>query len=262
MAKSRIGEIYKLLEERKSITTDELSEIFKISASTIRRDLSIMEEKHMVDRFYGGVRISEYQSKEPSLLVKNFYNNDCKKAIARFAASMVKDGDVVYIDGGTTTSEIISFIGRKDILIVTQAFNLFEKIADLKAKCLILTGYLKKNTQMIISKETIEQVSNINFDIAFIGGNSVHAVFGYSAADDMEAVLKSAVIQHSKKTYVLADSTKFKKLTSPQFAKLEQCNVITDELVDGFDYSRIPEVYYFEKGDYITGRLFKSKDSH
>lgn len=242
----RIAKIYQYLESHKSAAVVELAEYFHVSEATIRRDMLMMEEQGMLIRHYGEVKIADSQVKEPSLSVRSLYNKEIKKKLAVFAASLIKEGDVVYIDAGTTTPLIAEVIRTKNILVVTQSISVFEILMNSETRCFVNSGYLKKTTGLIIGTETIEQVKKMKFNIAFLGGNSIHSVFGFSASDDMEAALKSAVLKNSEITYVVADSSKANKLTVPKFANLDECNLITDKLVDGLDYSKIKTVYYLD----------------
>jgi DeoR family fructose operon transcriptional repressor len=255
MKNDRIGNIYRILETEGTVTVERLSKEFGVSESSIRRDLATMEDEGIIHRFYGGAEINATQKKEESLYVRKLYNNDVKRALSGRAASLVKDGDIIYIDGGSTTSEIVDYIGSKNILVVTQAINLVSQFSGKVPRCLVLTGYLKKNTGMIVSNETIEQVKKLRFNLAFLGCNSIHPVFGYSASEDMEGLLKHAIIKSSDRTYVMSDSSKVNRLTFPQFAELSECRLITDQLVEDFDYSQIPEVHYMEEKHFrlLTG---------
>ena len=126
----RIEAIFKLCEEKTSVTVTELVERFHVSEATIRRDLQYMEDRNMVKRFYGGAILSNEQKSETSLSVRELSRTKEKLRIAKFAASFVKNGDTVYIDAGSTTSKIIDFIYAKDILVVTQGINNVQKLVD------------------------------------------------------------------------------------------------------------------------------------
>jgi DeoR family fructose operon transcriptional repressor len=251
MSQDRIREIYKVLEVKGSATVTELADSLGVSEVTIRRDLLKMEDNHMLSRFYGGAKLNENQVKEKSLSVRKLYDNDIKKSLARFAASLIHDGDIVYIDGGSTTAGIVDFIRAKNILVVTQAINVLESLMEKNIRCFTASGFLKKNTSMIISADTTEIIKNMKFSIAFLGGNSVHPIYGHSASEDMEATLKRAVLQRSQETYVVVDSSKFNILTVPKFADLDEAYVITDEKISDFDYGLIPKLYYRKNGSFV-----------
>ena len=131
----RIEAIFKLCEEKTSVTVTELVERFHVSEATIRRDLQYMEDRNMIKRFYGGAILSNEQKSETSLSVRELSRTKEKLRIAKFAASFVKNGDTVYIDAGSTTSKIIDFIYAKDILVVTQGINNVQKLVERNINC-------------------------------------------------------------------------------------------------------------------------------
>ncbi len=145
----------------------------------------------------------------------------------------------------------MNFIRAKNILVVTQAINVLENLMEKNIRCFTASGFLKKNTSMIISAETTEVIRNMKFSISFLGGNSVHPIYGHSASEDMEATLKRAVIHQSIEAYVVVDSSKFNTLTVPKFAELDEVSVITDQKIKGFDYSLIPRLYYKKNGIFV-----------
>jgi DeoR family transcriptional regulator, fructose operon transcriptional repressor len=248
---NRIYEIYHILEEKGTVSVAELVERLKVSEASIRRDLRQMEDSDMIRRFYGGATISETQIKETSLSVRDLSNKEAKTQIAKFAASLIKEGDIVYIDGGSTTVNVIDFITARNILVVTQAINNLEKLIKKNIRCYIAGGYLKNRTSLIVSGETIDRIKNLKFNIAFLGANGVHSISGFTANEEMEAKLKQIVIENTIEPYIIADSSKVNKLTVPNFAQLSQASLVTDALVKDFDYSLIKNTYYLSDKGFI-----------
>ncbi len=247
MRNERIQIIYSLLEERSSISVEDLAKELGVSKQTIRRDLIIMEDRQMLKRHHGGITKSEAQVKEVSMHVKNLFYSDEKRKIAQTAAALINDNNVVYIDGGSTTAHIVDYIESRNVLIITQAVNVIKRLVELgnkDLKCLTMGGHLKSSTNMLIDDETFEVAGKMFFDIAFIGANGVHDDGGYSATAELEAQLKTTVIRNSAKSYVLADPSKFGKITDFKFADLSDSSLITDRPVADFDYTKVPEVYW------------------
>lgn len=247
----RIEAIFKMCEEKTSVTVAELVERFHVSEATIRRDLQYMEDRNMVKRFYGGAILSNDQKSETSLSVRELSNTKEKLRIAKFAASFVKNGDTVYIDAGSTTSKIIDFLYAKDILVVTQGINNAQKLVERNINGYMAGGFLKHQTSVVISMETLETLKNMKFSISFLGCNGVHPLTGFATTEDMEARLKRTVIQNSLRSYIVADHSKFNKLTAIHFADFDEAGVITDKLNEGFDYSLLKEVHYMSERGFI-----------
>ena len=247
----RIEAIFKLCEEKTSVTVTELVERFHVSEATIRRDLQYMEDRNMIKRFYGGAILSNEQKSETSLSVRELSRTKEKLRIAKFAASFVKNGDTVYIDAGSTTSKINDFIYAKDILVVTQGINNVQKLVERNINCYMAGGFLKHQTSIIIGMETLERLQKMKFSISFVGCNGAHPMTGFATTEDMEARLKRTVLQNSLRSYIVADHSKFNKLTAIHFADFDEAGVITDQMNPEFDYGLLKEVHYMSEHGFV-----------
>ncbi|MBR0138495.1 MAG: DeoR/GlpR transcriptional regulator [Erysipelotrichaceae bacterium] len=233
--KNRYQKIMELCEE-KTVSVEELAEILKVSPSTIRRDLAEMEDRSMITRVYGGAKINSEQIIEPNMSWKNIIMSEEKNRIARYAASLVKPGDIVFIDGGTTTDKIIDYITARDVLIITQGLNCIEKCIERKFRCYSFGGYVRERTNVLIGTEVIEKAKESIFNVAFVAANGVHPFTGFTCNDEMEGGLKEAIISRAMRSYICMDSSKINKLNKCKFADINQ-TLITDVLVEDFDYS-------------------------
>ena len=102
----RWAAIIDLCRENTSISVAELIPLLRVSEATVRRDLQHMEDLNMVSRYHGGVRLNDGQSEEPPMLIKSETNVSSKNQVARLAASMIKDNQMIYIDAGSSTFEM------------------------------------------------------------------------------------------------------------------------------------------------------------
>lgn len=234
--KNRYRKIMEMCKER-TVSVEEMAEVFGVSASTIRRDLVTMEDQGMITRVYGGAKINNEQIIEPNMNWKEMSMVNEKQNIARYAASLVSDGDIVFVDAGTTTSKIINYITARDVLIVTHGLNCVEYAKERNMNCYVPGGYLKRRTNVLVSNETIDRLNELTFNVAFVAANGCHPMSGFTCSDELESNLKATVIRKSLKHYICLDSSKFNKITMSRFASLVGAEVVTDRLVDNFDYS-------------------------
>ena len=254
--KNRYNRIMEICKDG-TVSVEELAQIFKVSQSTIRRDLTEMEEKGMIVRVHGGAKINDDQIVEPNMSYKEISMSEEKANIGRYAASLIHPGDIVYIDAGTTTSKIIDYITYKDVLIVTTGINCIEKCIERNLKCQCFGGYTRARTNVLISSEAIEKARNSMFHIAFVAANGVHPFTGFTCSDEMESGMKSVVLKQAIKSYICMDSSKINKLNNIKIADAADSVLITDKLVDGFDYSIFRQtisvtsegISYFKKGE-------------
>ena len=222
------------LNNRRSVTLGELCERLGASESTVRRDLNLLAERGMLFKVRGGAvpRNDRFSNIEQNIEEKSRLYNEEKTAIARYAASLLEDGDFVFIDAGTTTEKMIDFIPDLNVTFVTNAFVNAKKLAQRGFKVFLPAGEIKLITEAIVGAECVSSLQNYNFTKCFIGANGISLSAGISTPDRNEASIKAVVIAHSRTAYVLSDHSKFDQIASVTFAKLNQVQIITDRIGD------------------------------
>ncbi len=220
--------ILELLQEKELVKIQELVEATLSSESTIRRDLSQLEESKKLKRVHGGASLIKQKGEEPSIVEKTTQHTDEKDKIARLAASFIRDRDCIYLDAGTTTLNMIRYINAKEIKVVTNGLPHLQELLECHIDAYVVGGYLKKRTGAFIGRGAIEGMKRYHFDKAFIGVNGIHSVMGYTTPDPEEAILKKTAIELSQDAYVLADHSKFHEVTFANIASLKDAIIITD----------------------------------
>ena len=239
MAKQdRWNEILNITRENGSAGVNELCQKHDVSVSTIRRDLQEMDDLNLLTRYHGGAKLDKTQLNEPSMLIKSARHKDEKRHIGLMAAKKIKDNQMIYIDAGSTTYEIIPFIKAKNITVVTPGIPHIELLGKAGINTIVLGGYVYWNTQSIIGKPAVNQMENLFFDVAFIGTNGIHEQSGFFTSNELEASTKSLAMKHARISYVVSDSTKFNQLRPVKFASLNEATIITDN-ISNFDTSKI-----------------------
>lgn len=233
LTEERYSIILEQVRKNKSVKLLELCERLGASESTVRRDLTTLDQKGMLKKVHGGaisIDDSNFSLVEHDVESKAKMCAEEKIAIARFAASLIHDGDFVFIDAGTTTEKMLDFLPDKNVTFVTNAFVHAKKIAQKGFKVYIPAGEIKATTEAIVGAECVRSLQNYNFTKSFLGANGISQSGGISTPDRNEASVKTVVVQNSQKAYVLADHSKFAQITSVAFAQLEQVEIITDKL--------------------------------
>lgn len=235
LTEERYSLILEQVKKNKSVKLIELCELLKISESTVRRDLTVLDQKGLLRKVHGGaisIDDSSFNLVEHDMESKSKMFAEEKNVIAAFAASLIDDGDFVFIDAGTTTEKMIDFLPNKNVTFVTNAFVHAKKMAQKGFKVYIPAGEIKATTEAIVGAECVSSLQNYNFTKSFIGANGISFSGGISTPDRNEASVKAMVVQNSKNVYVLADHSKFDQITSVTFAQLGQVKIITDKLND------------------------------
>lgn len=231
-------EITELLKNKESMNVDEFVALLKVSPATIRRDLQEMEDMNIIKRYHGGAKLSHVEMNEPSMILKTEMNSSIKKQIGYTAAKLIQDNQMIYLDAGSTTYEMIEYITAKNITVVTPGLYNLPLLAEKKIATIVLGGNLRSSTQATTGKQTIKQLENYYFDACFIGTNGIHEQVGFTTSNEMEAETKTVAISRSKNVYIVTDSSKFNLLFPVQFAKLKDATIVCDTLKD-FDTNLI-----------------------
>lgn len=235
LTEERYSIILEQVKKNKSVKLPELCELLRASESTVRRDLTSLDQKGLLKKVHGGavsIDDSNFSLVEQDVESKSKMFAEEKIAIASFAASLIDDGDFVFIDAGTTTEKMIDFLPDKNVTFVTNAFVHAKKMAQKGFKVYIPAGQIKTKTEAIIGAECVSSLQNYNFTKSFIGANAISLSGGISTPDRNEASVKSVVLQNSQTAYILADHSKFGRIASVTFAQLGQVKIITDKLED------------------------------
>lgn len=231
----RHEEIMHILQERGAVSVCELTEFLHTSESTIRRDLTALAKMGKLNKVHGGATLTTQDLilREDSVDDKLQKQIREKKAIASYAASQIEPGDFVYLDAGTTTLLMVDFIKPgNNITFVTNGIVHARELVKKGLRTYVLGGELKSTTEAVIGAAAVQNLRNYNFSKAFLGTNGLSVRQGYTTPDMDEACVKDAAIHQSFVSYVLADSSKFGKVSTVSFAPLEAAVLITDRMMD------------------------------
>lgn len=232
-AEERYTIILDQIKKNNSVKLTELYDLLGASESTVRRDLTVLDERGLIKKVHGGAISTDDLSLnliERDMELKSKLFTEEKGAIARYAASLVDDGDFVFIDAGTTTEKMIDFLTDRNVTYVTNAFVHAKKLAQRGFKVFIPAGEIKITAEAIVGAECVSSLQSYNFSKSFIGANGISLSAGITTPDCNEASVKSAVVQNSQTVYILADHSKFNQIASVTFAQLGRVKIITDKL--------------------------------
>lgn len=234
LTQERYHSILQILSERDAVTVSELSAALDTSESTIRRDLNALDEMGKLKKVFGGataiqsnsgVTESTFESRESEMFEE-------KTAIARYAATMVHDGDFVFIDAGTTTYRLIDFLTNKNATYITNGIAHSRKLIQRGFETHILGGKIKPFTEAIVGTTAVSLIHRLNFTKAFVGTNGIDLNLGFTTPELDEGAVKEAVVNKAYLTFILADNSKFRRVFPVSFADIRKGCIITDSVPD------------------------------
>jgi DeoR family fructose operon transcriptional repressor len=234
LTQERRQQILDLLAERGSVSVSQLSDMLNSSESTIRRDLVALSKLGKLNKVHGGATIlsQEFLKNEDNIEVKSLKKVDEKNKIAQYASSQINDDDFVFIDAGSTTYLLTTYINDSKATFVTNGIAHAKQLAKNGCKVFVLGGELKETTEAIIGLVAATNLQKYNFSKAFIGTNGISEKQGFTTPDTDEAMLKAIAIERSFVSYVLADESKFGKVSAVTFAPLDSACIVCDKCND------------------------------
>lgn len=236
LSEQRYDVILKLLEEKKSITVTEVKETLNTSESTVRRDITALHNAGRLVKVFGGAVAIDinYTASEPTIAQKEEVNKPEKMVVARYAASLIEADDFVYLDAGTTTGCMLEYITENSARFVTNGVMHAQKLASMGLHVILIGGELKGSTEAVIGNQALEMLRQYHFTKGFFGTNGITRNEGFTTPDANEALVKKAAMGQCKKKYVLADYSKFGKISSVTFSPFENAEILTDRQVEGY----------------------------
>jgi len=228
--KVRIVDILKIIKEKNNVSVNEIAEITNLSTTSVRRYLIKLEKDGLVIRNHGGVRIAK-REEEISMPVE--YKSDvaivAKEKIAKYAASLMKDDSLVFLDSGSSMIPIAKYISA-DVMIVTLNLSLAIELGKHGIKSFLLPGYVNSKGESVYSEETLDFVSKMHFDQSFV------STTGFSLEDGFTChrfgSIKRTCLLNGVEKYILCDSTKFRRAVASKIADLDEVVVITEDRAD------------------------------
>lgn len=233
-AKARREEIYHLAVTTGLTSVEELSRHFGVTASTIRRDLADLNAQGKLARTYGGA-LPMGAHPEPSLRQRTGEAFEQKSAIAGWAASEVKDGENILLDGGSTLGALAHALrDRTNLSVTTPGINTLQELADspgVQVDC--LGGRLRGVSQTFVGPIAEAALERMTFDRVFLGADAVTVDAGLCEADQAQTRLKEIMARRGNTVYVLADSSKLGKRPFHAWVRLPAPWIlVTDSLAD------------------------------
>jgi DeoR/GlpR family transcriptional regulator of sugar metabolism len=226
----RLDRIINLVQEKNKVTVKEVVDFLGVSIDTVRRDFTRLKEKGLVLRTHGGIISKESVSFDPGISEKIIQFKQEKEKIGFRAANLINDSEIIIIDAGTTTEEIVKHIlDKKDLTVVTDALNIALATTRANINTIILGGSIRISTLSVVGPDAINMIKNYHADKVLLGVSAISVEKGLMVPNRMEAEMKKGLIEMANQIIVLADHSKINKTALYSFASISAIDVlITD----------------------------------
>ncbi|MBV8897169.1 MAG: DeoR/GlpR transcriptional regulator [Acidobacteriaceae bacterium] len=229
----RKQQILTILKQNGQVVAKEVSRTMGVSEDTIRRDLRELAQEGLLQRVHGGAlpaspAIADFVGRER-------LRHDGKVAIGIAAAAMIRPGQVVILDGGTTSREIARHLplDLRATIVTHSATIALELSNHTSVEVIVIGGRFFKHSLVALGAAAIEAIGRIHADTFFMGVTGVHPKTGFTTGDYEEAAVKRALSRASAETLVLASAEKLNTASPHEVIGLEDVNgIITERSVD------------------------------
>lgn len=209
----RRNKALKILKENGHILVTELSALFDVSEVTIRKDLQYLEKRNLLVRTHGGAMQNDYLVNDQQFEEKSKHYKEEKKRIGEAAANLVKDGDTLILDAGSTIMQVARHLhGKRKLTILTSAVNVameMNRIPDVQL--IILGGVIRQASAAVVGPYAESMIREHFCSKLFLSGDGFDMEFGLTTSNALEAHLKSIMIRSAQETILVMDSSKFGK---------------------------------------------------
>ncbi len=231
LKRERQHRILQFVQENAQATVSELRQRFQVSEATVRRDLEELSENGSLRRTHGGALRGDPAAPELPIHQRASENAAEKQRIGQAAANLLVDGETVYIGSGTTTLEVARALkGNRRITVITNALNVANALAgDPNITLIVLGGLLRQSELSLIGHLTEQALKELRADKVVIGIHAIHPQHGLTNDYLPETMTDREIIRTGNQVIIVADHSKFNKLSAAFVAPLNVIHkIITD----------------------------------
>lgn len=213
LSEERRREILEILQSDGRLLVGELSKRFRTSLITIRKDLEFLHHRGLLERTHGGaLPVRTGALIDQTLREKERHHRQEKLRIAAATVKMIRSGQVIILDSGTTTTAIARACKHfRSLTIITNATNIAEELAGTAVDVILTGGMLRKNSFSLVGPLAEEALRKLNADLLFLGVDGFDVRYGLTTPNLLEARVNRAMAEAARRTVVVCDSSKFGK---------------------------------------------------
>lgn len=213
----------------------DLSQFLDASEATIRRDLEWMENDGLIQRTHGGAMLSQHLELETEYQHRAQMYSEEKRLIGKTAAALVENGDTIFLNSGTTTTQIIRHLPvDADITVITNNLFAVLEAGEVGYELILVGGAFQPKLKSVAGRFSASNLSQVYADKAFIGVDGINVKYGCTVPSITEAEHDRFMIERTHgKVIIVADHSKWGVIANFEIAQIDQIQaIITDSQLD------------------------------
>lgn len=228
----RLSRIEDSLQTQSRVTVDRLARALKVSPVTVRNDLSELERRGRLVRIHGGAMATNKAAHELNFENRARIQQAAKRAIGKYAASLVRDGDSIFLDASTTALELARQVSdRRELTVITNSIRSAEELVTFPNLTVIMPGgIVRREAFSLVGMWSADLIQQFHIGRAFMGARGFTMEAGLSDVNPDEVALKRAIVGVAREVVALIDHTKWNQVALASFCSVEQLStIITDK---------------------------------
>ncbi|MFN8454259.1 MAG: DeoR/GlpR family DNA-binding transcription regulator [Anaerolineae bacterium] len=212
-----------------------LSEMLQVSEATIRRDLELLERQGILERTHGGAALSQRLGQEPDYAHSAQTHPDEKRAIGAVAATLIEDGDTIFINSGSTTTQVIRHIrGRAGVTVITNNVSAALEAQNADFELILIGGSFRSRASSVVGRFGTESLRQVCASKAIIGVDGLSLKYGCTTPISAEAEIARLMIERTRgPVIVVADHSKWGVVSNYEIVAVDRIHtLVSDDKLD------------------------------
>jgi DeoR family transcriptional regulator of aga operon len=238
MAEERRMQILQILRAEGRAKVNELVRRFNTSAVTIRSDLNELDQRGLVQRSHGGAVIHDTVFRESPVHERIKSQSKEKQRIGAMAATLVREGETIILDSGTTALEVARNLKNiPNVQVITNGVNIAAELLNSRnTQIIMMGGTVRNDSASIVGRQTEDMLEQFSADKLFLCGAGCDPDFGVSGTNLEETMANRAMLRAAREIIVVADASKFSKRSMSLIASFSEVDIVIS------DESLLPEL--------------------
>lgn len=223
---SRQQAILQYVNDIRRVSVADLARNTGVSEVTIRQDSNLLEKRNYLKRIHGYAVALESDDVDARMMI----NFTLKQKLAAYAASLVNDGETIFIENGSTNALLARYLAeRKRVTLVTVSTYIAHLLKETDCDVILMGGLYQKRSETMVGPLTRQCIQQVYFNKAFLGIDGFHPETGFTGRDMMRTDIANTVLAKGVENIVLTDSSKFGQINPNPLQPTHAINrVITD----------------------------------
>lgn len=223
--------ILEYMRTNETISVQKIVKEFYVSEATARRDLNALEQSGLIRRVFGGATLVIGSDRQIPLFVREREDEREKSRIGELASKLIKDGQILFIDGSSTAQFLLPYLGAfQDLVVITNGLKIAQELGDMHIKVYSTGGLLMENSSVLIGEDAEHFVDGFNADICFLSCKGLSKEGKFTDTSYSETQLRKRFMANAATKVLLMTKNKMGKRYIHTLCSVNEVDhIITDD---------------------------------